>query len=117
MKVQWQVTAVLLTLVPLTALATAIVTDTFDSYSNGDLAGQGSWASSGTATAYDVQSTVVQGGTKAGSAPNSLNGIGSVYLPFASQTTGIITITAYVRNTNASTYGVSTWFMSGSTNL
>src|SRR3990167_3974641 len=40
----------------------AILNDNFDSYSNGDLTGQGSWSGD---VAYDVQSTTVQSGTKA----------------------------------------------------
>ena len=40
----------------------AQVTDNFDSYTDGDLNGQGSWSGN---TAWDIQGTTVQGGTKA----------------------------------------------------
>jgi hypothetical protein len=102
---------------PLIAQAATVVTDTFDTYSNAALAGQGSWLGSGTNSGYTVQSTVAQGGTKAISAANNINGNGWVYRPFTSYSTGIVTISVYVRNTNASTYGASTWFMNGSSNL
>ena len=38
------------------------VVDNFESYSNGDLTGQGGWSGS---TEYDVQTSIVQAGSKA----------------------------------------------------
>ena len=81
-----------------------IFSDNFDSYSNGDLNGQGGW---GAGTDYDVEGSVVESGAKAVQALNSVNGVSYIDKSFtASGGTPIVSI--YVRNSNASTQGAYT---------
>lgn len=83
-----------------------VFSDNFDSYSDGDLAGQGSWTASGTATAYDIQGSVVQAGAKAVSFPNNVNGTGNVYRDFTGISSGNPIVSFYGRNTVNSHQGV-----------
>jgi hypothetical protein len=92
------------------AQAAVIFSDNFDSYSNADLVGQGSWGSSGTAgppgyASFDVQSTVVQAGAKAVSVTNNVNGNG---FPIRNITasSGTILSSIYGRQTQASALGL-----------
>ena len=70
--------------------------DNFDSYSDGDLNGQGSWSGS---TDFDVQGTTVQAGTKAGgiAKPSASR---DIYKTFTAQSAGKQVLYVYNTATN-----------------
>jgi hypothetical protein len=77
-----------------------IFSDNFDSYSDGDLNGQGSWSGS---TTMDVQGTTVQAGAKAIQSNN--NGNGQIITHAFTATGGTPILSVYVRNNTANAQG------------
>lgn len=79
----------------------AALTENFDSYTDGDLNGQGSWSGG---TDFDIQGTTTQGGAKA--VLHTAAASGSVSKSFTGASTGVQSLYGRVADTSDGTWSV-----------
>lgn len=100
--------AIIIFLAPNAVFASTLLSDNFDSYTNGTaVSGQGGWTSSASVV---VSNTVSVSTPNSAAVPNNLNGSG-VYNTFTTQTSGVVSISLQERSDTGSVYGNSVWFV------